>query len=114
MLLKLQSTTSFRIGNETTASRTKFNRRTGQIGPGCVGSNHRQVALLTHALRHPGEAYAISGHRHTHGIVYQTARADLLELCELGLLNKARSGKAFVFIAPMDLQGRVAGLVKAE
>lgn len=75
--------------------------------------NHRQVALLTHALRHPGEAYAISGHQRTHGIVYQTARADLLELCELELLNKARSGKAFVFIAPMDLQERVAGLVKA-
>lgn len=75
--------------------------------------NHRQVALLTHALRHPGEAYAISGHQRTHGIVYQTARTDLLELFELGLLNKARSGKAFVFIAPMDLQERVEGLVKA-
>jgi len=75
--------------------------------------NHRQVALLTHALKHPGEAYTISGHQRTHGIVYQTARADLLELCGLGLLSKARSGKAFVFIAPMDLQGRVEGLVKA-
>lgn len=75
--------------------------------------NYRQIALLTHALKHPGAAYTVSGHQRTHGIVYQTSRTDLLELCELGMLNKTRSGKAFVFIAPMDLQERVEVLVKS-
>ena len=72
--------------------------------------NHRQMALLTHALKHPGEAYRVEGHQRMHGVVYQTARADLMTLAELGLLHKSRSGKAFVFTAPADLQGRLAAL----
>ena len=72
--------------------------------------NHRQMALLTHALKHPGEAYRVEGHQRMHGVVYQTARTDLMTLAELGLLHKSRSGKAFVFTAPADLQGRLAAL----
>lgn len=30
--------------------------------------NHRQVALLTHALKHPGEAYKIEGHQRSHAV----------------------------------------------
>lgn len=74
--------------------------------------NHRQVALLTHALKHPGEVYSLEGHQRSHGVVYQTARTDLLALVELSLLDKSRSGRAFVFIAPADLQQRIAGLAK--
>lgn len=72
--------------------------------------NHRQMALLTHALKHPGESYRVEGHQRSHGVVYQTARTDLLTLAELGLLHKSRSGKVFVFTAPVDLQGRLAAL----
>jgi Fic family protein len=74
--------------------------------------NHRQVALLAHALKHPGEAYSVEGHQRSHGVVYQTARTDLLTLAELSLLDKSRSGRAFVFIAPADLRHRIAGLAK--
>jgi len=74
--------------------------------------NHRQVALLTHALKHHGEAYSVEGHQRSHGVVYQTARTDLLALVELNLLDKGRSGRAFVFIAPADLQQRIADLAK--
>jgi len=69
--------------------------------------NHRQRTLLAHALRHPGEAYRIDAHQRTHGIVYQTARVDLLGLAELGLLEQSREGKAYVFIAPGDLEARL-------
>lgn len=72
--------------------------------------NHRQMALLTHALKHPGEAYRVEGHQRSHGVVYQTARTDLMVLEELGLLYKSRAGKAFVFTAPTDLQMRLAEL----
>jgi Fic family protein len=75
--------------------------------------NHRQVALLTGALKHPGEQYRVEGHQRTHSIVYQTARTDLLELADLGLLTKGKAGRAFVFTAPEDLQQRIASLATA-
>jgi Fic family protein len=73
--------------------------------------NHRQVALLTHALRQPGdEGYRVDAHQHSHNVVYQTARNDLLELHALGLLDKVRKGNAHVFFAPDDLRDRLAAL----
>lgn len=72
--------------------------------------NHRQIALLTNALKHPGASYRAEGHQRSHGVVYQTARTDLLTLTELGLLHKIRSGKAFVFTVPADLQSRLTAL----
>ena len=73
--------------------------------------NHRQLALLAHALRHPDAAYTIREHRASHGVVYATARADLLRLAELGLLDQRRIGKkASVFDAPPDLEARIRAL----
>lgn len=72
--------------------------------------NHRQVALLNHALRNAGEAYRVDAHQRSHGVVYQTARRDLLELEAVGLLEKTRQGNAFLFFAPADLRERLAGL----
>jgi Fic family protein len=72
--------------------------------------NHRQITLLTHALKHPGDAYRVDSHQRTHGVVYQTARADLLQLTGLGLLQRALVGKAHIFSAPADLQARLAAL----
>lgn len=72
--------------------------------------NHRQKALLTHALKHPGANYRIEDHQKVHAVVYQTARTDLLGLTTLGLLEQIREGRAFVFIAPEDLSTRMSGL----
>jgi len=69
--------------------------------------NHRQQALMAHALKHPGFAYNIDGHASRHAVVYQTARTDLLELTAMNLLEQKKSGRAFVFIAPSDLQKRL-------
>lgn len=65
--------------------------------------NHRQVALLAHALRTPGSTYTFRGHAASHAVVYQSARTDLLDLEERGLLVKRKSGRAFTFFAPEDL-----------
>ncbi|HKX54917.1 MAG TPA: Fic family protein, partial [Xanthomonadales bacterium] len=54
--------------------------------------NHRQQALLNHALRNAGAAYRVEAHQRSHGVVYQTARTDLLGLETLGLLEKTRQG----------------------
>lgn len=72
--------------------------------------NHRQLALLTHALKHPGEIYRVAKHQAVHDVVYQTARADLLGLEGLGLLMKIKQGNAFVFYAADNLAERFQDL----
>ena len=69
--------------------------------------NHRQIALLTHALRHPNARYDIATHEMSHGVVYQTARVDLLSLAAKGLLEQRKSGRSLVFISPVDLEERL-------
>jgi hypothetical protein len=71
--------------------------------------NHRQQALLAHALKHPGRRYTVAEHRGRHGIAYGTARTDLLGLAEHELLEQGKSGKEFVFLAPPDLLKRLKG-----
>jgi Fic family protein len=74
--------------------------------------NHRQTALLNHALRNVGEAYRVDAHQRSHAVVYQTARRDLLELETLGLLEKTKQGNAYVYYAPADLRERLNVLSK--
>jgi hypothetical protein len=42
-----------------------------------------------------------------HGVVYQTARADLMGLYKLGLLEMHKSGKKFTFTAIPDLKSKL-------
>ncbi len=72
--------------------------------------NHRQMALLGHALRHPGMRYTIESHRTSHQITYQTARTDLLELVKRQLLHHRKIARTFVFTVPPDLAERVQRL----
>lgn len=70
--------------------------------------NHRQIALLSHALRHAEHGYTVESHRRSHQVTPQTARTDLLKLAELGLLEqRKRRGRAFVFYAPANLADRI-------
>ena len=69
--------------------------------------NHRQIALLSHALKHPGHGYTVDSHRRSHKVTQQTSRTDLLKLADLGLLEKIKVGRAFVFYAPEDLKQRI-------
>lgn len=71
------------------------------------GLNHRQLALLTRAVRHPGETYTIASHRRSHAVTYDTARTDLLALAERDLLTKRKEGRRFVFASPADLSQRL-------
>ncbi|MEX0821523.1 MAG: Fic family protein [Rhodothermales bacterium] len=72
--------------------------------------NHRQLALLSHALKHPGMRYTIRSHQTSHRVAYQTSRTDLLDLVERQLLHQGRSGRSFVFVAPRDLSTRLKEL----
>ena len=70
--------------------------------------NHRQLALLSHALRHPGATYSIDSHRISHSVAYQTARTDLLDLEKRRFLEKTRRGKLYNFTPGTALNQVVA------
>lgn len=70
--------------------------------------NHRQIALLGHALKHPDAAYTMESHRASHAVTYATARSDLLRLVEVGLLREGRQGRRFLFTVPEDLGARLS------
>jgi Fic family protein len=72
--------------------------------------NYRQLALIDHALRNPQSVYRIDRHQSAHHVTYQTARTDLLDLVDLGLLGKSKAGRAFIFIAPEDLRDRLEAI----
>jgi Fic family protein len=72
--------------------------------------NHRQRDLISHALRHPGGQYTIQSHRVSHNVVYETARTDLLDLQQRGLLRARKIGRTWYFTATEDLQRRLAKL----
>ena len=69
--------------------------------------NHRQLALLGDALRHPNNRYTFKSHAMSHNVVHQTARSDLLTLAGRGLLTYRRVGRQFVFQPVPDLSQRV-------
>ena len=73
--------------------------------------NHRQLALLAHAVRHPDWEYTTRSHMTSHAVVYATARADLFRLAELSLLDRQKRGRKLnVFRAPPDLEARIRRL----
>lgn len=73
--------------------------------------NYRQVALLSHAIRHPRQNYSIRSHRISHDCAYATARSDLLILAELGLLEQRWvDQKTLGFSVPQDLANKIKSL----
>jgi len=70
--------------------------------------NHRQAEVVRHALRHPDQRYTIQSHRTSHGVSYQTARTDLLDLAERGVLDQHQAGKQLVFTPAADLSAVLA------
>ncbi|MCV2461318.1 Fic family protein [Streptomyces sp. ICN988] len=59
--------------------------------------NPRQVAVLEHALKKPNANFTAKSHKNSHDVVYETARQDLMGLEKLGLLNRVRRGREFVW-----------------
>ncbi len=70
--------------------------------------NHRQLALLSYALRHPDADFTYLSHARSHRVVRQSARRDLLELVDKGFLQASRIKRAVHFRPVPDLADRVA------
>jgi len=69
--------------------------------------NHRQAALLSHAVRNPGAHYTTESHSRSHRTSIETARQDLRGLETVGLLVKRRRGKGFTWTPVPDLVERL-------
>lgn len=69
--------------------------------------NHRQLALLGHAIRTPGHGYTFNSHSASHGVTHETARNDLLPLVDEGLLERRRVGRRYMFSAHPQLTERL-------
>jgi Fic family protein len=78
-----------------------------QLMKGTSEFNHRQLALLGHALRTPDHGYTFQSHAVSHGVTHETARNDLLPLVERGLLERRRSGRRHVFTPAAGLPERL-------
>jgi Fic family protein len=69
--------------------------------------NHRQIALLQHALKHPSAQYTVVGHQNSHGTANQTAKNDLADLESKSLLQRGKKGKAFIYSPVTDLPSKL-------
>lgn len=85
-------------------------RDTEKLLRGADGFNHRQLALLTDALRHNDRVYTFRSHAGGHQVTHETARSDLTDLADRGLLGRRRDGRRHSFVPPADLGKRLKGL----
>jgi Fic family protein len=74
---------------------------------GSDGLNYRQLALLTDAVRHPEASYSFRSHSTSHRVTHETARVDLAELADMGLLTRRRRGRQHWFEPTPDLPQRL-------
>lgn len=59
--------------------------------------NMRQAEILKQFIKNPEKIFDIQEIMTTYGVVYQTARSDLLHLAKLGYLEKTKIQKKYVF-----------------
>ena len=72
--------------------------------------NHRQVALLGHLLKNPGQTYVIASHQRSHNVTYQTARTDLIGLTELGFLQASKRGRKLVYRKSSEFESKLESI----
>jgi Fic family protein len=76
--------------------------------------NHRQRSLLEHALHHASEGQSIESHATSHRVHYMTARSDLAQLEELGLLHSRRVKKVKRYYPSETLLKSAAGSARSK
>jgi Fic family protein len=82
-------------------------REVERILKGEEGFNHRQLALLSDAIRRSDRIYTFKNHAASHGVTHETARNDLQQLYERGLLDRHQTGQRYTFTPAADLTRRV-------
>lgn len=82
-------------------------KETEELLHGGDGFNHRQIALLSDALRNPDLSYSFGGYAELHRVTHETARGDLSRLADRGLLDRRRVGREYIFEPAPDLGERL-------
>ncbi len=93
--------------HEYVAGKVKELRHIERLLQTSSGYNHRQMAILGHALRHPDAEYTVKSHMTSHRIVDQTARNDLYDLASKELLVQHKLGRTYYFMPARDLRERL-------
>ncbi|MBC8373072.1 MAG: Fic family protein [Phycisphaerae bacterium] len=96
--------------HEHVSRKTQAMRQTQKMMRAAGTLNHRQLVLLTHALRHPDAEYSMRSHQVSHNVTYQTARMDLYNLVKRGLLTQQAIGRTFYFYPAKNLERRIREL----
>jgi Fic family protein len=84
-----------------------LSRTQGRRSPRDPADNHRELALLKHALETPGSQYTVVSHSTSHHVSGETARHDLMHLEALQLLVRGKVGRGHVWTPAADLSGRL-------
>jgi len=71
--------------------------------------NHRQLAILEHAVKEPNASFTTRSHARSHYISGETARHDLMDLESRGLLDRFKIGRQFAWAPVPDLRERLLG-----
>lgn len=71
--------------------------------------SHRQLALLSGAIRNPAMIFTFQSHAATHGVTHETARTDLVQLSKRGFLIRRRAGRRHVFTPAPGLPDLIRG-----
>lgn len=69
--------------------------------------NHRQLAVLSDAIRNPERTYTYYSHATSHHVTHETARTDLLDLFAHGLFDRRRFGRKHVFAPVAELAAKL-------
>lgn len=71
--------------------------------------NHRQLALLSNAIRNPDQVYTFKSHSTSHNVTNETGRRDLLQLLDQGVLERRTVRRRAVFQPVPDLSKKLTG-----
>ncbi len=73
--------------------------------------NHRQLVLISHAVRHASHVYTIRSHKMSHNVAYATARSDLMNLADREILIARQiDRKTIGFVSPENIEDRLSEL----
>lgn len=65
--------------------------------------NIRQQGLLLSALRNPSAVFKIDSHKRAYRVSYPTARADMLNLVNMGYFECQEGARAFIFVPKSNM-----------
>jgi Fic family protein len=82
-------------------------REVERVLKGDGGLNHRQLALLGDAIRNADRVYTFKNHAASHNVTHETARTDLQQLHDRGLIERQQVGQRYIFTPAKDLTRKV-------